>query len=398
MKNKKQIAKRNIRIQGWINFLAGVTFLVPIITIFYQYTGLSLVEIVIISNVSTFVVWLLELPTSVLADTCGRKKSMITSVFCNFFGALALLLIPSFFGFIIAAIFSALYWSFWSGTGQAFLEENLRAIGQEKTFGKVIGDYMFREKLAILVTPLLASGTLKLFGDTGYTLLAALDVFSALCLIFLTLTLKEITSTSIKFKNFKHLLSVNIQTAKDALTNIWNNSKLRFLLIYRSIGCRIGYFSLLLLPILIKGGMPEWYAGIIIMIATVFEMISSKYAYIIGEKFSYNKSWWLSSIMQGVLIIIVGFLLDSWIFVAIAFFIYSIFEGLWQPAWNHVLVEQTQGKALATTRSIVFSVYALYITVGKQLLSFITIKYALIGFGVFIVVANILMRKKIVEL
>jgi hypothetical protein len=78
----KKTAERNIELQTWINFLSGVVFLIPVITLFYQYTGLSLVDIILIANVSTLTVWIFELPTSVFADTSGRKKSLVISVSC----------------------------------------------------------------------------------------------------------------------------------------------------------------------------------------------------------------------------------------------------------------------------------------------------------------------------
>ncbi|MDP7476825.1 MAG: hypothetical protein QF442_00080 [Candidatus Peribacteraceae bacterium] len=106
--NLEQIAGHNLRIQSWINFLSGATFLVPVITLFYKHTGLSLYEIVIISNVATFAIWLLEIPTSVFADTVGRKYSLQRSVLCNLFGAATILFFPNFIGFVVASLLNAL--------------------------------------------------------------------------------------------------------------------------------------------------------------------------------------------------------------------------------------------------------------------------------------------------
>ncbi|MEI7557903.1 MAG: hypothetical protein WCJ45_03620 [bacterium] len=72
--------------------------------------------------------FIFELPTSVWADTSGRKKSMFISLICNLIAAAFIFLFPTYRGFIIAAFFAALYRSFRSGTGQAFLEENLRIL------------------------------------------------------------------------------------------------------------------------------------------------------------------------------------------------------------------------------------------------------------------------------
>jgi len=144
--------------------------------------------------------------------------------------------------------------------------------------------------------------------------------------------------------------------------------------------------------------MLDWYSGVIITIATAASMITTKYAYKFGEKYSYNLNWVLGTTMQGVLLILAGLLTGSWIAIACILILFNLFDGLWQPAWNHVLVEQTQGKAIATTRSIIFSIFALYMTIGKQILSFFSVETALIAVGIFIILVNIVLGKRILRL
>lgn len=140
-----------------------------------------------ISNIATLAIWMFELPTSVVADIFGRKKSLVASVLCNLLSAFFILFFPSYLGFAIASFFSGLYFSFWSGAGQAFLEENLRSIGKERDFGKVLGKLMSYEKIGTLFIPLIATLLLKYFGERGYFFLAFLDVISAGILVFLTI-------------------------------------------------------------------------------------------------------------------------------------------------------------------------------------------------------------------
>ena len=394
----EKIAEKNLRIQWWINFIAWVVFLIPIITLFYKYTWLSTFDIIIISNVSTLFVWILEIPTSVLADTNWRKKSLIYSVSSNLFGAITILLFPNYVWFIIASIFSALYWSFWSGTGQAFLEENLRILKREKEFWKKIGSFMFYEQLAMLVTPLFASMVLKIFGNIWYTILAWLDVLFSFILVLLVFQLTESTQVKQKFTSIKEAYNENLQVAKEALNNTFKNEKVRLSLIYRSLWNHVAFFPLLVLPILSEKWMLDWYSWFLMAIATVWWMLASKYAYIIWEKYSYNFAWVASTIAQAICLIIVGIFFTNWIFISFIFIIFNTFEGLWMPSWSHVLVELTNGTAVATTRSIVFSVFALYTTVWKQFLSFFDIQYALIGLGIFILLVNIIFGKKILML
>jgi len=79
-----------------------------------------------------------------------------------------------------------------------------------------------------------------------------------------------------------------------------------------------------------------------------------------------------------LLLILAGFFLKSWILISIIVIFFNFFEGLWQPSWNHVLVQHTKGIAIATTRSIIFALFALYTTIGKQVLAYFSVEYALI--------------------
>lgn len=390
-------ARRNILLQSRINFLSGVVFLVPLITLFYKYVGLSLAQIIIITNISTLAVWLFELPTSVRADTAWRKKSLVVSVICNFIGALLILVAPSYTGFIVASIFSGLYFAFWSWTGQAFLEDNLRILWEESAFGKKIGHLMAMENLAGLITPLIASAILKFFWDGGYTILALLDVLSALALVILTLQLRELNVYE-KLTSWKHSLKTNLETAKTAIKNVVSNKSLRLLLLYRSLANHVAFIFIISLPLRVQYGMPEWMAWVLATIGTVAVMLANKYTYKIWEKYSYNTAWVIATVSQAILLIFIGLFVKNWIVMSVLLVFFSLFEWMRQPAWNHVLVEQTQGKAIATTRSIIFSIFALYTTFGKQVLSFFNPQYALIWLGIFMLIVNILLGKKIIDL
>jgi len=394
----QKIAKQNIKIHGWINFLSGVVFLVPIISLYYKYVGLSLFEIILISNIASFSIWIFELPTSVLADTTGRKRSLLISVIFNLIFSIIILFYPTLIGFSIAAIFQALYYSFWSGTGQAFLQENLSIINQEDKFGKVIGGFMFYGQLASILTPLVASLILKIYPEQGFAILAVIDVFFAAALVILTTRLTETTKLDQKIKGLKQALKVNWNTATAALKNVFGSKKLRLFLVYRSISHHLLFLEILLLPLLSEKGMENWMSGFVMTSFVIASMFASKFAYKIGEKFGYNKPWVYSTIAQGICLILIGFTLNNWILTAVIYFTFSIFDGLIAPSWNHSLVQLTKGEAIATTRSIIFAMLALYMTIGKQVLIMFTTKEALIALGIFILLSNIVLGKRILEL
>ena len=375
---KKQ-AEKNIKIHWWISLISGITFLVPIISIFYKYTGLSTFEIILISNIFTFWMWILELPTSVLADTFGRKKSLIASVISNFLCTAFILLCPNLTGFCIAAIFQALYYSFRSWTWQAFLEENLLKLWQEEKFWRFFWKFSFYWEFAAIITPLIASTILKISPNTWYTILAALDCISAFSLIILTYQLTETSKISEKIKTFKQAIKLNIDTGINAIKNVFWNKDMRTFLIYRSLSHHATFFGILLLPILSE----KW------------SMFASKYAYKRWEKYGYNNSRTRSTIWQAICLIIAWILFKSRILLACIYLIFSILDWIISPSRNHELIKLTKWKSIATSRSIIFGCLALYMTFMKRILSYLKPNIALIILWVIILLANIILAGKI---
>jgi len=395
----KKTVEKNIKLQSWINFLSWMTFLVPVITLLYTYVWLSIFQIILIANIWSLVVRIFELPTSVFADTAGKKKSLVISVVCNFIATVIIVFFPSYLGFLIASFFWGLYFAFWSWTGQAFLEENLREIGEENKFWKVIWHLMSLETLAWLFVSLIVSWIIKrLWQSTWYTILAILDSIFAWVLIILTIQLKEVNPIKEKLSSVKKIFLKNYDTAKIALKNVFKSKNMRIFLIYRSLANHVAFLFIISLPLRVQAWMEPWLAGILWIISTIGIFFANKYAYKLWEKRSYNHVRVFSTIAQALLLIFVAFFLKSWIMITIVMVFFNFFEWLRMPARNHVLVGQTKWIAVATTRSIIFSVFALYTTVWKQVLSIFPVEYALIWLGVFILIVNIILGKKILSL
>ena len=393
---KKQ-AEKNIKIHWWISLISGITFLVPIISIFYKYTGLSTFEIIIISNIFTFWMWILELPTSVLADTFGRKKSLIASVVSNFLCTIFILLCPNLTWFCIAAIFQALYYSFRSWTWQAFLEENLSKLWQEDKFWRFFWKFSFYWELATIITPLIASAILKISPDAWYTILATFDCISAFSLVILTYQLTETSKILENIRTFKQAVKLNIDTWVNAIKNVFWNKDMRTFLIYRSLSHHVTFFWILLLPILSEKWMLDWISGLITTIFTIWSMFASKYAYKRWEKYWYNYSRTRSTIWQAICLIIAWILFKSRILLTCIYLIFSIFDWIISPSWNHELIKLTKWKSIATSRSIIFGCLALYMTFMKRILSYLEPNIALIILWVIMLLANIVFSKKILS-
>jgi len=320
------LAHRNITIHRRVNFLAGVTFTMPVIALLYTYAGLSLAQIVLLSNMSTMVMRLLELPTSVFADTTGRKQSLTIAVVCNACAALVMFLFPSRWWFMVATVFSSLYYTFRSGTGQAFLEENLRIVWEEKHFARHMGILMSMEKIPWLVLPWIATWVLYLWADNGWTILLGLDVLSAIALLVLVLQYRDV-STPKPFASFTDLMRQNLAVARMSVSAVFSSPSLRILVLFRSLSNHVSFLPLLILPYLQSNGMLESQGWVVMGIIGAVSIVAVKYSYLIGEKIGYARAWILSSVMQAILLVVIGLIGGvSWRIIALVFGLFTIWD------------------------------------------------------------------------
>lgn len=392
-------ARKNIDLQKWENFISGFVFLIPVITLLYQYTGLSIFEITLIANASNFCIAFFDFPTSILADLFGRRNSMLVSVILAFISSVIVLLFPSFWGFVIASFLGGLSISFWSGTGQAYLESNLKILNLQDKFGKYIGQNIFYNQLASTIAPLLSSLLIYLLNESGFKVLAALDVVATGLAIYIVFQMVELSPPAkIIKRGISNIFTESLLVAKDAISNILKNKNIGLIVLYRTFSSNLSYLSLILLPTLVISGMPKFAGGFIEIIAAFTIMIGSKFAYKIGEKYSYNFCWVFSTLAQGVLLVIAGLIVNNWIYLIIAFALINLAEGLCKPSWSHVFAEQSNPKAISTTRSAVFAIMALYIAVARQFLATLPISIALFILGAVLVLINLLLAPKILRL
>ena len=96
--------------------------------------GFSLVEIGFAESVFHVASLLFEVPSGVISDVFGRKRSMVLSQCMTLVSALLMLVSDSLAGVLPAMVFSAFGYNFASGTREALAYETLKAEGREAEY------------------------------------------------------------------------------------------------------------------------------------------------------------------------------------------------------------------------------------------------------------------------
>ena len=118
--------------------LMNVGFVGNILIIYYLTKGFNYAQIGIATAVMTAGYVLFEVPTGVVADKISRKLSVLIGLTIHALGLLVLILLNNFPLLILYSILTALGGTFASGSLQAWLYDNLKHLGREKEFRKLM--------------------------------------------------------------------------------------------------------------------------------------------------------------------------------------------------------------------------------------------------------------------
>ena len=161
-----QVVHTYLAISGLFTLSASVIWGVN--TLFLLDAGLDIFEVFIANAAFTAGMVIFEIPTGVVADTTGRRRSFLLSAVVLLMGTLAYVAIPAVDGglglFVVASIVLGLGFSFYSGAVEAWLVDALGATAYDGQLD------------AIFARSSMVSGAAMLVGSVGGGLLGTVDL------------------------------------------------------------------------------------------------------------------------------------------------------------------------------------------------------------------------------
>lgn len=243
---------KNIYAFYWSSFLGCFRPHWPIAVLYYQSITGSYASAMMVFSIIFLTQSILEIPTGLISDLVGRKKSMIAGALCS---CVALFLYA--LGFNIWVLFAGamcegLGRSICSGTDKAFLYETLHEQDQSNEFEAIFGKANSFEQLALGLSAILG-GLLTVISLQFVMWVAViptiLNVFCAF--LFVDVERPKINRQS-PFDLFR-----------DAIYGLTGNKRLRLVSLAEVIGFGFGeaafYFQAVFFNLLI----PQWLIGVV---------------------------------------------------------------------------------------------------------------------------------------
>lgn len=393
-------------------FLKNLRFFEPLILLFFvQYKALSYTQFGVLIGIREVCVWLLEVPTGIIADVTGRRRAMMLAFGSYIVSFLIFSLTSSFWAFIPAMVLFALGETFRSGTHKSMIMRHLELEG--------LGDikvhyYGFTRSMSRLGSALsaLAVGVLA-FTGVDYAIIFPATIVPYVLGLLLMMTYPaeldgETKSTAILSNMWKH----TVDSAK-SLFHVHELGKVvvnesvfeSFFRVAKDYLQPILQTAALSLPVLMTVEDPEkrtfLLVGVVYFFVYMNSFVSSRYSGHIADRAGHlgrtlNYLFWVFAI---AFTLVGAFYRADWYLPAIImlFFFYTLYN-IRKPVVVGFLSDRIPSQQRATVLSVQNQLRAIIAGVVAPLFGLIVdhpklgITWAFLLGGVVLVVLGVLLR------
>lgn len=190
------LAQHNTRILFWSNLFGSVSFLAPLLTLFYAHRGLTETEIIFSLTAFSATMLLFEVPTGAFADRYGPKASFLVGSAVRILSWLVLIWAWAPWMVWLSKSLLGLSWTFFSGAEEALVYESLKEEGQEGSLDAVLGKIGSGTFAAALLTQIVGALVAKDLREEQFVLLLAATTACTLVQLLLLTRIREPRSIS----------------------------------------------------------------------------------------------------------------------------------------------------------------------------------------------------------
>ena len=146
---KKKVKHKNIRLLTWFTFFDEFLPFLPIAILHFENVTGSFALALAVFSVKDFSTTLFEVPTGLVSDFLGRKKSMILGSLGCTAAFLCFAMASSFWLLVLGAALWGLGNTFYSGNNNALLYDTLKEDGQEEEYADQLGKVSSMSELSL---------------------------------------------------------------------------------------------------------------------------------------------------------------------------------------------------------------------------------------------------------
>lgn len=395
MKHLSQtLAGHNIRVMFWVHFFGGISFLAPVLTLFYSARGLSASEILIVLMFWSGAVLLGEVPTGVYADRFGAKVSFLTGTILKIVSVLLLFVAYEPWVFFLYSFINGFSATFFSGADEALIYDSLKESGHENQMDQAMGRIQSAGFISMIFAVLFGAYLAKDLQNEQFILLIGLSLLFYLVELVLVLRVKPPTKDTFHkenpFSQVKSGLKV-IRQAPQLLIMFLNVS-----LVFIPAGAVYSYFDQ---PLMTEAGLPVYLIGVMYALASLIGYVASNSIGWLTGRFSRVFLMNVTGLLAVGGLILSALFSNSLFIILGAFFILRYVRAIRYPIYSQLSNDLIPSNVRATTISLLSIVDSMLDLVVFATLSTVAltghISSVLIGCAIIALVGTALPIRKV---
>lgn len=348
---------RNVRLLEWHEFFVSFVLWGPIAILYFSRIsgsyalGLSVFSAVMLTSA------IFELPTGILSDFVGRKKTMVFGAISYIIGFVLYALGGNYLFLLLGALFEGIARSFYSGNNEALLYDSLEQSNRKHELSSVMGKIGSMGQWALAVAGLLG-GFIANWSFQWVMWIAVIP--QVICLILSLMIIDTKTFEKEESNIYSHL--------RESFKNFLSSKKLRMLSLADILGFGMGEASFQFRSAFIASLWPIWAIGIAQIISNIGAAISFRFAGKMINKFK-AITWLITGGIYSKIVYLVALFIPS-IFSPALMSTTSIFYGVGQVAKKSLLQQEFSSKQRATMGSLNSLVGSIFFAIFAVLLGY----------------------------
>jgi MFS family permease len=383
---------------GWGNvtklaiayFCATLYFYIPVGTLYLQNRGLDYVEINSLWGIIVGTMFLTEVPTGVIADRLGRKRSINAALALQVLGEVIFIFSKSYWPFAIAAAVGGLGFAFGSGSVEALVYDSLKEKGNQGAMSQAMGFIGAAQGLSNLLA--FAVGGLLIVNLTQERFVLAIAVTACAVavgwLISLTLQEPHIETQQEEQGSSFRLLVQGIKTLRD------NKHFRRLVLLALATIPFRDYLLNLYQPRFMEADVPPIWLGLGLSLASALGILGARYAYRIEARLGIRPSLLLVTALPGLLYLAMAVSLHPVLMVPVFCALLGS-QSLKNPIFSGHLNRHIDSKNRATVLSMISMFSGIYVALMGLLIgriAEISLSQAFVFMGAIVLLGALLFR------
>jgi len=237
--------------------------------------GLTLFQISLIESVVIGTIFVMEIPTGILADRIGRKWSIVLSTFFMMSGEFIFLFAQSYEWYLVMALITGTGFAFASGAVEAMVYDSLPEKNRDNAMKQAMGRVNSMGQIAFFISPIVGGFIIRDASPEYFIPAIALTVLALFIGLLVSLTLREPTTEwSANKQNPLELFRGGIHL-------LMNNSRLRrlALIVIFATPFTGTLVTTLAPPYLVQNDVSPFMIGVVLSVGSLLAAITQRYVY-----------------------------------------------------------------------------------------------------------------------